>query len=96
MEAIINSNLYIAIQGSIEMFTKENEAHIYKTFKEIFETSKKVSDVSADDYREIIHSIITPLFKNDKFFEELYSDLEILLEELKEYNPHFTQFGGEN
>lgn len=96
MESIINSNLHIAIQGSIEMFTKENEAHIDRTFKEIFETSKKVSDVSADDYREIIHSISTPLFKNDKFFEELYSDLEILLEELKEYNPHFTQFGGEN
>lgn len=96
MESMINANLHIAIQGNVNIFTKENEKHINKTFKEIFETSKKVSDVSADDYREIIYSINTPLFKNDKFFEELYSDLEILLDELKEYSPHFTQFGGEN
>ena len=96
MDVIINSNLHIAIQGDISIFTHKNEAHIERTFKEIFETSKKISDVSADDYREIVYSINTPLLKDDKYLDEFYSDLEILLDELKDYNPHFTQFGGEN
>lgn len=86
------SNLYIAIQGESSIFNKVSVKHIEKTFLEIFELSKKVSDVEVDNYREIVYSINTPVLQDNSLSKDFYSDLEILLCELKDYNPHFTQY----
>lgn len=92
---LISSNFYISIQGSVDIFDQVSINHITKTFEEIFPKYEIVSDVSTEDYKEVIYSINTPLLKDGEALKEFYCDLEILLEELKEYNPHFTQFGGE-
>lgn len=89
---IQDSKIYIAIQGESSIFNEKAVTHIKNAFLEIFENSEKVSDVDVDEYREMVYSINTPVLQDNSLFKDFYSDLEIILYELKEYNPHFTQY----
>ena len=88
-----DSNLYIAIEAKTEELTISRKEEVHKVFEEIFESSfEVVSDVTESDTVEVVYSIRTPIVKDDVLAKEFYENLEILLEELEEYYPHFTQF----
>lgn len=93
---LINPKLHIAIQSNVEVLSSLSMLKIEHTFKDIFPDYKKVSDVSTEEKREIVFAINTPFLNRNEDLKEFFSDLEILLDELKEYEPYFTQFGGPN
>lgn len=93
VKAMRDSNLYIAIEAKTEELTISRKEEVHKVFEEIFESSfEVVSDVTESDTVEVVYSIRTPIVKDDVLVKEFYENLEILLEELEEYYPHFTQF----
>lgn len=90
-----DSSLYIAISGSVNMLDKPTKERIELVFSDIFNNSaKKVSEVEVDvdGDSEMIYEIPTPIIKDDILVKEFFEDLEVLLEELKDFKPHFTQF----
>lgn len=92
---IINSNIYISFRGESSLFDDKTKDQINKTFNGLFEeTSNKISDLKVNETTEIIYEIKTPIMKEENIMREFFEKLEILLESLNDYNPHFTQFKG--
>lgn len=92
---IINSKLYISFRGDSSLFDDITKKEIEKTFKCLFkETSSKLSDLKSDEITEIIYEIKTPIIKEETLMREFFEKLEVLLESLSDYNPHFTQLKG--
>lgn len=92
---IINSNVYVSLRGESSLFDEKTERQIGEIFNGLFEeSSSKVSDLKVDDTTEIIYEIKTPIMKEENIMREFFEKLEILLESLSDYNPHFTQFKG--
>jgi len=93
MERYQDSNLYIAIAGDKTALNKDARKKIAATFDNVFTSSaKKISDVTEDEVTELVYEIQLPLNKEDVIYRDFYSNLEVLLEELSGYCPHFTRF----
>ena len=92
---ILNSNVYISLVGESSIFDVRAMKEIDKTFNGLFEnTNEKISELKADDVTEIIYEIKSPIMREEGLMIEFYERLEVLLESLKDYNPHFTQIKG--
>lgn len=92
---ILNSNVYISLVGESSIFDVRAMKEIDKTFKGLFEDiNEKISDLRTEDITEIIYEIKSPIMREDGLMIEFYERLEVLLESLKDYNPHFTQIKG--
>lgn len=80
--------LNIAINDEISL---ESGEKIDLVFKELFgEAAHKILG-QEEDKVEVIYRINKPIGNNDEILKDFYQDLEILLEELREYRPYFTQ-----
>lgn len=90
------SSLHLAIISSTYDFNKEKEKRAQYVIDSLFpESNSIVSKVEGDgSYSniEIIYEIQKPVFSDENTSREFYENLEVLLEELKEYYPHFTQY----
>lgn len=87
------SSLYIVITGSLTEIDIYSYERISNTFEDLFgDSTERVSSVKTSENTELIYEIRPPIFVDDETFREFYSDLEVLLDELKEFDPHFTQF----
>lgn len=92
VKAMRDSSLHITLNG-VARELNESKSNIEKIFAELFEESAVlVSDARGDLEAEIIYEIKTPVVNDDEMTKEFFSSLEVLLDELKEFNPHFTQF----
>lgn len=92
---IINSDLYISVEGDSSLLDKKEQEKIEKVFKRLFkDSSRKVSETKVEQHVEIIFGIKTPIMREENSTREFFEKLEALLEALKENNPHFTQFKG--
>jgi len=61
--------------------------------KEIFENSfRKLSDIQVDSESEIIYEIMVPAINDENLIMSFLKKTERLLEELNDFNPHFTQY----
>lgn len=90
---IKNSNLYISIGGNSNMFDTKARKEIDNTFKEIFKNSfRKLSDIQVDSESEIIYEIMVPAINDENLIMSFLKKTERLLEELDDFNPHFTQY----
>lgn len=93
IKSMRKSSLYIAITGDSEDLTSSEKSRIKTLFSGLFEKSaRKVSDVAESKFAEIVYEVDKPLLRDKESLEEFFSSLEVALEELKEYNPHFTHF----
>lgn len=93
MKMMRESSLYVAVAGNVTTLGDREKLDVHKVFVDIFEdTASKVSDVKQDDEVEVVYEIKTPVVTDDVMVREFYESLEVLLEELSEYDPHFTQF----
>ena len=93
MESITNSSIYIAINGNSTTIDRKTKEQIETTFKDIFENSaENISDIKVFDDVEIVYEVKTPIIKDNFLIKKFYKKMETLLEELKEFEPHFTQF----
>lgn len=91
-----NSNLHLVLSSNSEDLCEVEERKVDYLLKDLFgQTFTKMAriDNSAEDV-EIIYSIQKPVFTEHSIMKTFYFDLEILLEELREFNPHFTQLRG--
>ena len=92
---ILNSNVYISLVGESSIFDVKAIEAIDKTFNGLFEnTNEKISELKADDVTEIIYEVKYPVMREEGLMREFYEGLEVLLESLEDYNPHFTQVKG--
>ena len=97
MIAMRESSLYIALAGTISSLDNKAKAEVENVFKDVFnEAAVKLSDIQESGEVELVYEIQTPVIKDDTLVKEFYENLEVLLEELKEHNPHFTQFKRED
>lgn len=89
-----DSSLHLVIVSKSSEFRKEEEDRVNKAFKELFENNYEEVSRAIDDEQEIeiIYSIQMPVFEEEAANREFYENLEVLLEELRDYSPHFTQF----
>ena len=93
MEMRPESNMYIAISGNDTDLDEKNIKHVDKVFNEILEGQcNVVSDIQHKDVIEIVYEIKIPMISDNGIIREFYESLEILLDELSEFEPHFTQF----
>lgn len=89
---IRDSSVYISISSNTATIDESVKDYIDSIFKELFNSSAhKISDISAGSDTEIVYEIMSPIIDNDSIVKEFFENMEILLEELKDYNPHFTQ-----
>lgn len=90
------SSLHLAIISNTYEFTKDKEKRVNYVMESLFPEQNKVvsrvSGKSSDSNIELIYEIQRPVFNEETATKEFYENLEILLEELREYNPHFTQY----
>ena len=92
---ILNANVYISLVGESSIFDVRAIEEIDKTFNGLFEnTNEKISELKADDVTEIIYEVKYPVMREEGLMREFYEGLEVLLESLEDYNPHFTQVKG--
>lgn len=92
---ILNANVYISLVGESSIFDVRAIEEIDKTFNGLFEnTNEKISELKADDVTEIIYEIKSPVMREEGLMIEFYEGLEVLLEALEDYNPHFIQVKG--
>ena len=92
---ILNANVYISLVGESSIFDVRAIDEIDKTFNGLFENAnEKISELKADDVTEIIYEIKSPVMREEGLMIEFYEGLEVLLEALEDYNPHFTQVKG--
>lgn len=90
---ISGSNLYIYVGGDSGFIDNNTKKEIEDAFEEIFETSfVKVSDIRMSGKVEMVYEIKAPIIKNEGLNREFYRKLEMLLEKLSDFNPHFTQY----
>lgn len=90
---IKNSSFYIAIGGDSNIFDKDTKNKIYNTFERIFENSfNKISDIHIGSESEMIYEIKTPVINDENLTVDFLKKTEKVLEELSEFNPHFTQY----
>lgn len=90
---IKDSNLYISIGGDSNMFDTKARKEIDNTFEKIFENSfKKLSDIQVDSESEMIYEIMVPAINDENLIMSFLKKTERLLEELNDFNPHFTQY----
>lgn len=90
---ISGSNLYIYVGGDSSFIDNNTKKEIEDAFEEIFETSfVKVSDIRMSGKVEMVYEIKAPIIKNEGLTREFYRKLEMLLEKLSDFNPHFTQY----
>lgn len=95
MNIMRDSSLYIAVEMNAATMTKEVKSEVDNTFKNILgESVTVVSDVKDENIVELVYRIKTPIINDGVLVDEFFENLEILLEEIQEYNPHFTQFRG--
>lgn len=90
-----NSSLYIFISGKESELGDKAKEKMEHTFKSLFsELATKVSDErdKVEQVIEIVYEIKTPIIQDESLVKEFFENLEILLDELSEFNPHFTQF----
>ncbi len=93
VNAMRESSLHVALVGSKSELDDKAKNKIEYTFNSLFESSaKKVSETTASTMNEIIYEVKTPIVKDDYMTKEFYENLEVLLYELIDFNPHFTQF----
>lgn len=95
MNNMRDSDIYIAISIKDSEINKNLRYKIEHTFKDLFRNNaKKISDVkdSSNGETEIIYEINTPVVQENHITKEFYENLEVLLYELIDFNPHFTQF----
>lgn len=95
MNSMRDSDIYIAISAGDSEINKNVKCKIEHTFKELFgNNARKVSEVkdSSNGEIEIIYEINTPVVQENHITKEFYENLEVLLYELIDFNPHFTQF----
>lgn len=86
------SSLYIAIVGTADELNDKTKEKINLAFEDIFDGKvKKISDVKEDLDNEVIYEVFTPVVNDEALTKEFFEGLEILLEELREFDPHFTQ-----
>ena len=75
------------------MFDTKARKEIDNTFKEIFENSfRKLADIQVDSESEIIYEIMVPAINDENLIMSFLKKTERLLEELNDFNPHFTQY----
>lgn len=92
---ILNANVYISLVGESSIFDVKAIETIDKTFNGLFEnTNEKISELKADDVTEIIYEVKYPVMREEGLMREFYEGLEVLLESLEDYNPHFIQAKG--
>lgn len=90
-----NSKLHIVITGAANEIDDKVKSKVNHIFNSLFnESAKKVSEVSESRDVELIYEVQTPVFKDEYIMKEFYENLEVLLDELKDFHPHFTQFKG--
>lgn len=92
-----SSSVFISIRDTVVNLDERASGKIEEVFYELFSEEdskgyKRVSDTTVAEVREIIYEILTPVLKDDGLNVDFYENLEVLLEELSEYNAHFTQF----
>jgi hypothetical protein len=88
---IQSAELYIAIVGRESELGKEQEREIDDVFNSTFANYDKIY-TNNDHEVEIIYKIPVPIMQNDKINENFFKNLSKILTELREYNPHFTQY----
>lgn len=87
-----NSSLYIALSGRASELEKA-KPKLEHTFSSLFEDSaKRVSEIKEEINGEFIYEIKTPIMNDENVTKEFFENLEVLLYELIDFNPHFTQF----
>lgn len=92
-QAMRDSSLHIAISGSESELDNEMKNKIEHTFKSLFDDStRKISETKSSTVNEIIYELKTPVVHDEHMTKEFYENLEVLLYELIDFNPHFTQF----
>ena len=92
---ILNANVYISLVGESSIFDVKAIEEIDKTFNGLFENAnEKISELKADDVTEIIYEVKSPIMREEGLMIDFYEGLEVLLESLKDYNPHFIQVKG--
>lgn len=93
VNAMRNSSLHIALSGTDSELDDKARNKIKYTFESLFDDSaEEVSDTEDSTISEIIYELRTPVVQDEYMTKEFYENLEVLLYELIEFNPHFTQF----
>lgn len=92
VKAMRNSDLHIAVAGSETILDSNARKKISSAFSDVFEGSaKKVSDVIEANFVELVYEVKAPVVNDSELIQEFFESLEIVLDELAEFNPHFTQ-----
>lgn len=87
-----NSSLFVALNGSMSELSK-SEKTFEKIFLELFEdTAELVSKAGESLAGEFIYEIKTPVFNEEELTKDFFGSLEVLFDELIEFDPYFTQF----
>lgn len=87
------SSLHVAVAGNLTNLDKKRRDKVESVFKDIFASSaSKISEAEEENEVELVYEIKTPIIKDENLLQEFYENLEVLLEELREFTPHFTQF----
>lgn len=90
-----DSSLHVVITGPTSEIDDNVKDKINGTFNSLFnDLAKKVLEMNESEDVELIYEVQTPVFKDGYIAREFYENLEVLLDELKDFNPHFTQFRG--
>lgn len=93
VKAMRNSSLHIALSGKASDLDDKIKKKIDYTFNSLFEDSSEiVSSVEVTTEGELIYEIKTPVVNDKDITREFFENIEVLLDELTEFNPHFTQF----
>ncbi len=92
IKSMRESSLYIALAGPQTVLDKHGLSKVDKVFKEIFgDSSKKASVAQEEEEIEVVYEIQKPIVQDEILMKEFFENLEIILEELQEFTPHFTQ-----
>ena len=87
-----NSDLHIAVAESEAVLDSKARQKIDSAFSDVFEGSaKKVSDVTEAHFVELVYEVKAPVVNDNELVQEFFESLEIVLDELAEFTPHFTQ-----
>lgn len=87
-----NASLYVALNGSMSELSK-SEDRFGKIFLELFEDKAELVSKAGEELAgELIYEIKTPVFNDEELTRDFFGSLEVLFDELIEFDPYFTQF----
>lgn len=88
-----DSSLHIALSAKEGELCKDSQDKIKHTFESLFkDSSDLVSLVTVASDSELIYEIRTPIVHDESMTKEFFENLEVLLYELIDFDPHFTQY----